>query len=55
MSKNKKNEKSISHCCRDKAKRDKSMESKIMKITNNVSDLTTAILEEPIMWMRPEF
>ena len=42
--------KNSSHRCRDKRE-----DSKRTKTTNNVNDLTTALLEQPSMWMRPEF
>ena len=41
--------------CRDETKRYKRAETKRTKIVNNVNNLTTAMLEEPGLWIRPEF
>ena len=41
--------------CRDEIKRDKRTETIKTKITNNVNNLTTSMLEEPGLWIRPEF
>ena len=55
MSRRNQHKKSNSHRCRHEIKRDKLTEEKTIKIINNVNNVKKDMLEEPSLWVRPEF
>ena len=50
-----KSAKATTPSCRDEKKRDKREKSNRTKSINNFNNAITSILEEPGLWMRPEF
>ena len=55
MSSRKQEQNVKTHRCRDEIKKDQALDTKRMKIVNNVNNVTKAILEQPSLWHRPEF